>query len=299
LTQDRAAGVAGHLGRAPRMIPVRLAWSGADGVRSTLSFEIADDPLLSPLLLYISLNGILSSRERAVGNATVRLVGGSVIQRVEGENVELDNLFAGPEASDYGTGIAAYVLHLLMNNSWSQPRIAGVNLILEYDPTPRVAHVRRVSVDRYRVRPGETLTASIVIEPFRGAQRTVTRELRIPEGTPAGELILYAGGASATSEVDDRYDRARPESLDQLVRLINQLRRNDQVYLVGTMDDAGAMVAGARLPGLPPSVARVLSRPRSSGNFAFVDRRAVLEAAIATDYAIDGGVRLQLEVVEP
>jgi len=155
LRQDRASGVFGLLDARPRMIPVRLQISDALRGDQVYSFDIADDPLLSPLLLYVSLGGILTSRERPAGSATIRLREGSVIKMADGEDVELDNVYAGPRAFEYGTGIAAYVLYLLMNNTWSQPQIAGVNLILEYDELPRTATIRSVAFDRYRVRAGE------------------------------------------------------------------------------------------------------------------------------------------------
>ena len=49
--------------------------------------------------------------------------------------------------------------------------------------------------------------------------------------------------------------RTLPRDLDQLILLINQLRRNDRVFIVATREDAGALVSGARLPNLPPSAA--------------------------------------------
>ena len=151
--QDRPRGVYGRLGVEPRMIPVRFQLSGSAGAGRTFSFDIADDPLMSPLLLYASLKGILASRETAFGSATARLETGSVIKMLASDDVELDNLFAGETAFDYGTGIAPYILYLLMNNTWSQPQIAGINLILDYDETPRVARLRQASLSRYQVCP--------------------------------------------------------------------------------------------------------------------------------------------------
>jgi hypothetical protein len=80
LRQDRSSGVLGRLDVRPRMIPVRLQLTRQAGTEHTFSFDIADDPLLSPLLLYVSLQGILASKERGFGSATVRLKEGSVIK---------------------------------------------------------------------------------------------------------------------------------------------------------------------------------------------------------------------------
>jgi hypothetical protein len=299
LRQDRASGVFGLTGAEPSLIPVRFKLSHPVRGDSDYAFDIADDPMLSPLLLYVAINGIVASRERNFGNATVRIRQGSVIKMGGGEDVELDNLFSGPAAFDYGTGIPAYILYLLMNNVWTRPSITGINLMLEYDEQPRTARIRRASLDRYRVRAGDTVETSIIIQPFRGSERVFTRTIRIPEETPAGPLTLRVGGALAVSNAEDDREPVLPRDLDQLVRLINQLRRNDHIYVAATREDSGVLLGGARMPNLPPSVAHVLSRPPSRGNFVRVPHRNILEESVETEYAVEGSAEITVEVETP
>ena len=87
-----------------------------------------------------------------------------------------------------------------------------------------------------------------------------------------------------------------PTDLSQFIWLVNNLRRNDRIYVSAFGEDSGALVGGARLPNLPPSVASVLTRPQTRGNLALLRRRGILEEEIATDYAVEGLARLQLEV---
>ncbi len=299
LRQDRASGVFGRLNATPRMIPVRFQLSRRTGKDDLFSFDIADDPAISPLLLYFSLNAIIANRERAFGNATVRLTRGSVIKMIDGEDIELDNLFAGPAAFDHGTGLAAYVLYLLMNNAWSTPQIAGVNLILEYDEIPMTGRIVRASLDRYRARAGETVEVTVVTHPFRGGREVLTRTIRIPHETPPGPLTLHVGGAEAINRTELTREPVLPHDLEQLIRLINQLRRNDRIYIAASRSDSGVLLGGVRLPNLPPSVVGLLSRPPSRGNFNIVAQRRVFEEVIDTDYLVEGALRLELEVERP
>jgi hypothetical protein len=296
LRQDRIGGVFGRLGADPRMIPVRLQLGGEPTRERAFSFDIADDPLLAPLLLYASLNGVLSSRERVFGSTTVRLREGSVIKLLDGEDVSVDNVFSGQTAFSHGTGIAAYILYLLMNNVWAQPEIAGVNLILDYDELPRSARIRRVSASHYRTSPGDTVRVTVVLQPYRGPDVFLAQEIVIPDGTPPGPLTLQVGGAQATSQAESRDEPVLPQDLDQLIQLINLLRRNDRIYILGLREDTGALLGATHLPNLPPSVGRVLFRPRSQGNLVEVPRRVVLEEGIATDFAVAGSARLLLDV---
>jgi hypothetical protein len=294
--QDRNSGILGSLGSRPRLIPVRFHLSGPGRPERAYSFEVADDPLLSPLLLYVSLNGILASRERPVGNVTVRLKEGSVIKLAGSEDVRLDNLYAGSRAVDYGTGVAAYILYLLMNNSWAQPRVDGVNLMLEFDDLPRSAVIRRASLDRYRVRAGETLETAVALSTFRGEDRIFTARIRVPEDMPPGRLTLHLGGAFEVSRSEIREEPVMPRDLDHLIRLINQLRRNDRIYIAATRKDPGVLLQGARLPNLPPSAATLLSRPRSRGNVASMPVRTVLEETIPTEFSVQGLARIEIDV---
>jgi len=299
LRQDRSSGVLGSLRARPRMIPVRLELAHGGTVDRVYSFDIADDPLLSPLLLYVSLSGIVAGRERAIGTATVRIGDGSVIKLGRGADVELDNVFSGPGATDYGSGVPAYVLYLLMNNAWSRPEIAGINLRLDHEIEPRTAQIRRVSLDRYRARAGDVVQAVVVVAPYRGRDLVLAHAIPIPKETPPGPLVLQVAGASAAIRAESRQEPVIPHDLEQLVRLINQLRRNDRIFIAATREDPGALLGGSRLPNLPPSIAHVLSHPRQRGDFLPVPRRSVLEESITTPYAVEGAATIELEVVGP
>jgi hypothetical protein len=297
--QDRASALFGRLGATPSMLPVRLQMTDGSGDRRSYAFDLVDDPLLSPLLLYAAMNGILGTIERTFGSATVRLGEGSVI-KVDGSNdVRLDNLFAGDGATNDASGLSAFLLYLVMNNEWTTPHVSGINLILDYDREPRTAAVRRVTLDRYRLKAGTSVTARVFLTPYRGAERVVTREIEIPEETPAGPLTLQFGDAAAMSRAEDVDGPIVPRSLAQLVALVNRLKRNDRVYVVAARGDNGVFLGGARLPNLPPAVASILTRPRSFGNFTFVPERGVLEDDIPVDGAVAGFVRLSLEVIAP
>jgi hypothetical protein len=294
--QDRANAIFGRLGRSPVMIPVRVQMQDGNGARQIFAFDLADDPLLAPLLLYASLNGVLGTVERTFGSATVRLREGSIIKLDGRDDVRLDNLFAGDGAATDASGLSAFLLYLVMNNDWSSPKVKGINLLLDYDRQPRTATIRRVTLDRYRVKAGGTVTAHVLVSPFRGPDAVITREITIPEETPSGMLSLQIGNAAAINRADEVDGPIMPRNLDQLVGLINRLRRNDRLYIVASRSDTGAYVGGSRLPNLPPSVTSLLTRPRTFGNYTYVPERGVLEEDLAAGAALEGFARIALEV---
>lgn len=202
IVEDRNSAVLGRVGASPRMIPVRLRLAQADGVETDYAFDVAEDPLLGPLLLYASLGGILASRERVMGNVSLRFRAGSVIQLAGQEAVDLDNLYSGPSAPYFATATPAFLLYLLLNNDLSPPRVDGVNLLLEYRSEPTTARLRRVTLDRYRVRAGDDVEATVVLSPFRGSDLVFTRTIHVPEETPPGTMDLDVGNALAISRAE-------------------------------------------------------------------------------------------------
>lgn len=297
--QDRSTAIFGRLGATPSMIPVRLTMTDGSGTRRELAFDIVNDPLVSPVLFYSALNGVLATFERTFGSATIRLREGSVIKLEGSDDVRLDNLFSGDGAATEASGLSAFLLYLVMNNDWSTPKVRGVNLLLDYEHEPRTATLRRITLDRYRVKAGGAITARVLVSPYRGPDQTLTRTIEIPAETPPGPLMLQVGSASSMNRADDVDGPVVPRDLSQLVFLINRLRRNDRAYLLASRGDSGAFLGGSRLPNLPPSVTTLLSRPRSWGNYAIMVQRGVLEEEIPADAALEGFARVTLEVEAP
>jgi hypothetical protein len=73
MDQDRTTGIAGRLGKTPRMIPVEVRLRSPRASERTFHYRIVDDELFTPLLAYVSLLSVLQAHERAVGAATLRV----------------------------------------------------------------------------------------------------------------------------------------------------------------------------------------------------------------------------------
>jgi hypothetical protein len=87
-----------------------------------------------------------------------------------------------------------------------------------------------------------------------------------------------------------------PVDLEQFVWLINNLRRNDRLFVLATHEDDGLFLEGARFPNLPPSAASVLTRPERGGNVTRIRRRGILEETVPTEFAVEGLARIGLTV---
>jgi hypothetical protein len=87
-----------------------------------------------------------------------------------------------------------------------------------------------------------------------------------------------------------------PKDLDQLIRAINGLRRNNHVYARLLRPEEGAIVGGEYLQALPPSVLSVLGGSDEAGNVIPLRTAAVWDYDLATEYAVTGSRLLTLTV---
>ncbi len=299
--QDRATGVFGYLGRKPRLIPVRLELQPQMGRPQRYAFDIVEDAFLAPYLLYAALNGILSNEEKDYGEVTLAYKTGSTIQVSGEEDIELKNLFAGDLASLYASGTVAFITQLLLNNDYHPVHIEGINLILGYHDERRTARVERAWVNKDHVRPGETVQVSAAIKPFRGPEVIRQVDIEIPKEVLPGRLILQVGDGLTLARIEDEGetgDNFHPRDLAQLIWLINHLRSNDKVYALLSRADNGILFQGRRLPNLPPSVAQVMVRPQTRGNYQRLWSRGIAEENLDTEYMIAGFKQLTIDVEE-
>ncbi len=120
ISQDRASGIFGLLGQAPKMIPVKVNLHTSRDRIETYSYEIANDSFLTPLLLNITLFNTITSSERALGDSTISVKGEI---KVKGqEPIQVDRRFSASNAAITAAGsIAAPVSSLLTSGFDDDP----------------------------------------------------------------------------------------------------------------------------------------------------------------------------------
>ncbi len=296
--QDRSTGVFGYIGKKPRMIPVRVEMQPELGKPRRFAFDVVADPFLAPYLLYGALQSLVNTEQKSYGEISISYKKGSTIRVVGEEEIALRNLFAGDMAMQYASGIVAFLTQMMLNNEYRPVQIEGINLILGYSDERRVARVERAWLSRDHVRAGETVQVSVSLKPFRGPSVIRQIEIEVPEDVRPGRLRLRIGDGMAISRAESEHEEFYPNDLTHLIRLINHLRSNDTVYAVLTQTDNGILYRGERLPNLPPSIAQVMVRPRSRGNYLRLWQRGVAEESLRTDFMVSGFKLLSLEVEE-
>jgi hypothetical protein len=295
--QDRIAANAGRLGQTPRMIPVTVNISTILGQNRTFSFRMVDDELFSPVLAYVSLASVLQANERAYGTSTIRV--DATVGLSGNRTVRVEDLFTQEQPAMQAAALVAAPLAYVMTNDFEKVRIEKLDVDVSSEETVQSATVERVWLERTGpVRPGSEVPLKVLLRTYRGEARTETISVGIPVNAPTGTYSLMVADAQSLTALEQREMRQSfaPKDLDQLIRAINGLRRNNHVYARLLRTDEGAIVRGEYLQSLPPSVLSVLGGSDQGTSVVPLRTAAVWDYDLTTDFAVTGSRVLTLNV---
>ncbi len=292
--QDRETAVAGTLGTGPALVPVRMSLETERGLRKTFEFQIVDDQLFTPLLTHITILNTLASYEREFGVATFTLKGSAKV-RGHGE-IAFDDVLAGDSPANGAAMTVVGPIAAVMGNAIERATLDGVDLRITTSERPRTSTLERVWLDTAKVRPGTTVSLKILLRTYRGDEVVRTVPIDIPANA-AGSLSVLVSDGARLGQMEQRDARtAQPQSLDQMVRLLNKARRNNRLYIRLLRQDGGAVINGETLAALPPSVLAVMESDRNGGSFSPLRNAMAGEWEVATDSAVSGSRTLTVTI---
>jgi hypothetical protein len=123
--------------------------------------------------------------------------------------------------------------------------------------------------------------------------------VKIPANASPGALTLLVADGATLMSLDEKEegDNLIPRDLTQLIKFINNLRKNDHLYVRFFRQEAGAVIKGEGLPGLPPSILSILKSERKAGALNPIHTSTLMEYELpTTDNMVTGAKTLRLMV---
>jgi hypothetical protein len=296
--QDRATTIAGTLGPAPAMIPIKLTLNSERGIRKTFNMAMVNDELFTPLLAYLSILNTLTSYERQNGVATYALRGTANIKN-HGP-IAFEDLFTGDQPSAGAAASVVGPINFLLRNAFENVQLEGLNLEIDASEQPRSATLERAWIDGTRIRPGTTVDLRVLLRTYRGEEITQTVPVQIPANARGSVSIMVSDG-TRLSQWEARELQVQPaqtHGLPQMIRVLNQARKNNRLYVRLVTRDGGAVVKGESLAALPPSVLAVMESDRNGGSFRPLQSALLGEWEIISGHAVVGTRTLTIPLVE-
>jgi hypothetical protein len=295
ISQDRSSGVFGQLGRAPRMIPVKVKLHTSRDRTETFAYEVVNDSFLTPLLLNITVFNTITSSERALGDSTISVSGEISVKGQE--VVKLDRRFSASNSAILAAGSVAMPLSSLLASGFEDVQIDGINLDISSTDTKYAGTLERIAVDRTEVRRGEKIEIQAYVRTESGKQFVQRIPIQIPDDATPGQLLVFVGDGGALQE-GSAAKAFVPQDLGQLVKAINTVKKSDRLYVKLFRITAGAVIGTNEMPNLPPSVIATLSSDRNSGGYTPTVLSPVYEMELPpADFVISGQQLIGIDVV--
>ena len=294
VSQDRSTGILGSFGKPPVMVPITIKMTSDDLPPQTFRFEVVQNSMLTPILLAMATDSVLTTLEKRAGERTI--VWKSSIQTPE-RTVRWDSVFSGLTAREEAVGSLALLTNYLMANEFRDLSIQGVEVEINHSDRLQSARIVHVEAQKEKVRPGESVPVWVDLEDFRVGPRRVVMTAKVPEDAPPGPLTVFVGDGNAATAYDLSLYPADPHSLDQVLDFLARVRPPNSLNLLAYRSASGAVVNGEPLAALPPTRAALL-RDRGPGDGTPDLGYLRLQAdSLEQPVPVSGSARLNLEVL--
>lgn len=301
ITQDRSLGVFGLVGHKPKLIPLTIHLFSSRNRKEVYRYEVVNDRFLTPYLTNFLVFNTITANERALGESTLQVQGKI---NVKGQpEIKIDNLFSADSNTQIFASLAVVQpLMYVLGSGFAGVDVESVTVEITSTEERRTAVLDRVWAERDEVRPGETINLSAYLRTDNGEEQVERIPLIIPADLPPGPLMVLVADGATLMNLESRMMRQTfvPKNLDQLIRAINNTRKNDRMYVRLQRPEPAVILRGEELSSLPPSFNAVISSDRSSSNSMLSMRTSNLyEFELpSTSLVISGQRRLTLDVVD-
>jgi hypothetical protein len=263
LERDEEVGIAGRIGPKVDMIPMTVHMDQVeDNRKQTFHYQIANQrnytANLAATLIDVSAYALRTPPEKHYVRYEVQIDFGKLGTYRSVNVTSDDSVFEAIVDT-------ARPLFTLMNNPYGPgPEIKSIDVKMAIYKGSLSAKIIDMKLNGALYQPGQNVTGTVLIEPYRQKRRTIPFELTLPADLPDGEYPLTVGDASFAT----RQQRAEqpqdfaPHNVPELFAALqkNVEMRGDRMYLHLPLPGDGLALGVQKLPALPGGKARTLQQ---------------------------------------
>lgn len=297
-TEDRSSAIMGQFGVKARMIPVSVEVVSGGTKSKTYHFEVLDNRELTPSAMLVSIYQSLQGTNLAANKTSYQLAGEITI---EGQRpIRLNGIMAQTELNPASINAALYVtdrFSRIYGNTFEQPTVTEVKLKAVEIPERRTAVIESARIGQPEARAGETIDVEVTIHPFQGAPQLIRIPMELPASLAPGTVRLLVSDAPSIDRLVQPPGIAQHAiGLADTVAQLNDLHRNDRVYVTLLDHAAQAVLDGEALPGVPLSMANVFGPLKDEQKMHLSGESIADVVSSETGYAMSGSQVLSITI---
>ncbi len=291
--QDRFSAIQGELGRKPYMIPMKVFLENRG---RSFNLEMISQPLLTPVLGNIALTNIFSTEYKQFGFQSLQVNGKIFIENEK--NIVIDDLFSGPNASNELGNLVLAITYFLMNNRDKHIKVQKMDFSISGTERIRNASIENVIVDKRSYYPGELVNVAIHLKNERGSSSVETLQIKAPNLKAGAEFHLMVAGKNEIVSFENKNVKSNyfPVKLNDLIRAINNLRKNNRVYLKLMTPVEGVFIKGHEYSNLPAGMQNVFNFNTSSASQTKMRFSTITEYQYPVPAVVTGAKRFKLKI---
>lgn len=273
---DRGSGIAGVLGKRPRMVETTSTVTDLDRDRSlTLNADVVTDNRLLPSMGWAPFietqDRVLDQIVRGTSQVKFTIEGQGLDKPLVRENMFFDEF----DVSFTSTGEISEALSLLLFNRFKDVHITKVTAEAGITRARKTALVEGIIVLSKNLTPGRIMKVEVTYRPwanenrYSGPTRTVVADVMLPVDFPSGcatvsvrdplpDVLPSAGlplpGELPISEGPPIKMPSKAKTLEELIKEFEERGRNNEIEVEVTPVGLGESPAKPEKPGKPQDV---------------------------------------------
>ncbi len=233
--QDRDAGIAGQVGEYPKLIPVNISVRDTDReLTNRASFQVVQHERLLNSLVGSAVLQILDETLDRIGMGTARATIDITGKPLPDHKLTRENLyFSNNDVAVATLFELQQLIYILTANPYQKIDIYNIRLQVEVEQKNTMAYVQKVELNDNPVYPGDEVTATVILRPYRDEFIRKEITFTIPEDMPPGRAsIVISGGPPwqpPVPEEDEEMDYPYEDFQNLLQSYIERPRNNQLV----------------------------------------------------------------------
>ncbi len=302
--QDRNSGIMGIIGEKPNLIPIKLRYQSPFQEQFEYNFRMAADKSLNsltPTIILMTLYNAISSARKGDGQFDTHLSGKIALSNYD--DIIFDNFYAGKDVGEdvalSARDVAITSLYLLMNK-FNTPKIEHIDLNFQSQIGSKAAEIEQVWYDKSSLKPGESITLNIFIRPYLRPVQKQTHQIKLPDHLDPGFYSVLVGSGDFISRLEVALSpgKFQPYNFPHLIKLLNQRRKNNQLYIQLRKPTEGTTIGNQEFSQLPPSVLSVMNSKKTSSRRNYIRDVPLVEQVQPVDWMLQGGHWIRIQVLQ-
>lgn len=297
ITQDRATGIGGSIGKLPQSIPLFVTVNDSDREQAnSMRVRLVEDEQLVPSIVdAVVVNAVSKAVDRnGGGTAKLHFHITGVDSKKNMLEINRENMFYSSDSllKNLDAELTEAVT-ILMQNKFEPVQLYGIDVEAEVSSQVQVAEVFGVRAPK-SVKAGEKVPIIVTLKPYRGEEFTKTVYFTVPKDHPGGKLALNVRGGSSMAWVMNLLRKQQSEGVPAAKQQEKRRKLADFIKSVNNADKNNELIidlASGQMSVKPEQAAAA-----SEAGLAGMLQGSPFKQKYPFDFIIDGESEIVLTV---